>query len=50
MTYRPRLMQLAHHTTLKWSPPSHIGEPTATTMPGAKGHIIAQSQDKLPLQ
>jgi hypothetical protein len=24
MTYRPRLMQLAHSTTLKWSPASHM--------------------------
>jgi len=46
----PRLMELAHSATLKWAPASHIWEPTALTMPGAKAHIIAQSQDKEPLQ
>jgi len=40
--YTATLMQLAHSTTLKWSPASHIWEPTAMTMPGAKAHIIAK--------
>jgi len=46
----PIAMQLAHSATLKWSPASHIWEPTAMTMPGGKAHIIAQSHDETPLQ
>ena len=43
-------MQLAHPTTLKWPPASHIWELTALTMPGANSHIIGQSHLKEPLQ
>jgi len=45
----PMHMRLAHSTTLQWWPGSHICDPTAMMIQGAKAHIITQSQFEMSL-